>query len=109
VDAETGGPLFGETGASFLLGTLPLAEGYSTTFRNFDLQRMKVKVMQLEVKGAESITVPAGKFEAFKVEVKPADGSAGQSSYWVDKASGRVVRFEGAMGNGAKLAAELKP
>ena len=42
---------------------LPLAEGYSTTFRNFDVQTQKVKLLQLTVAGKEEITVPVGKFD----------------------------------------------
>ena len=49
--------------------TLPLAEGYSTSYRNFDVQTQKVKLMQLKVAGSEDVTVPAGTFAAHRVEV----------------------------------------
>jgi len=51
------------------LSCLPLAEGYSTTYRNFDVQQQKVKLMQLKVTGVEKVTVPAGTFDAYKVEI----------------------------------------
>jgi hypothetical protein len=48
VDADLGGPLFGDASASELsLAALPLAEGYSTEFRNFDVRKQKEKLMEL--------------------------------------------------------------
>src|SRR3982751_4771622 len=42
VAADLGGPLFGEgPGGPAAIGCLPLKDGYSTTFRNFDTQKMK--------------------------------------------------------------------
>ena len=43
VDADLGGALFADgAGTHEVMATLPLAEGYETTFRNFDLQTQKV-------------------------------------------------------------------
>ena len=40
---DTGGPLFADGAADNMIpGCLPLAEGYTTTYRNFDLQKQKV-------------------------------------------------------------------
>ena len=50
-----------------VIATLPLAEGYTTTFRNFDVQKQKPTLKQLKVVGTEEVTVPAGTFKAFKV------------------------------------------
>ncbi len=70
ISVELDGALFADgAGSSFAIGCLPLANGYSTAFRNFDVQKQTVKLMQLQVAGSESITVPAGTFEAFKVEL----------------------------------------
>ncbi len=70
VDLE--GALFADgAGSSFVIGCLPLAEAYSTTFRNFDVQKQKVKLMQLQVAGSESVTVPAGTFDTFKWSCPP--------------------------------------
>ncbi|MEJ7606647.1 MAG: hypothetical protein WKF37_10350 [Bryobacteraceae bacterium] len=33
------------------MASLPLGEGYTTTFRNFDIQKQKPKLMQLKVAG----------------------------------------------------------
>ena len=66
--------------------------GYSTTFRNFDIQTQKVKLQQLNVAAVESVTVPAGTFEAFRVEVIDAGGGADKKTLWVAKDSRKVVK-----------------
>ena len=74
VSADLGGPLFAvAAGAPESIGCLPLAEGFSTTFRNFDLQKQQVKLMQSKVAALETVTVPAGTFDAFKVELTTAN------------------------------------
>ncbi len=112
IDAETGGPLFAEgPGGPQAIGRLPLADGYTATFRNFDTQKMKAKLMQLKVAGSESVTTPAGKFEAFKVEVTSADGGNDNMTLWIAKdtrAAIKIVTVMAAMG-GATMTAELLP
>jgi len=57
---ECGGPLFADgIAARQSIIALPLAEGYSTTFRTFDLQQMKARTIELKVAGMEKVTVPA--------------------------------------------------
>jgi dipeptidyl aminopeptidase/acylaminoacyl peptidase len=66
ISVDLGGPLFADAaGSDQAIACLPLAEGYTTTFRNFDLRRQKEKLLQLKVVGVESVTVPAGTFDAF--------------------------------------------
>ncbi|HTS32000.1 MAG TPA: S9 family peptidase [Bryobacteraceae bacterium] len=112
VSAEVGGELFADAaGAQQVIGCLPLADGYSATFRNFDLQKQKAKLMQLKVTGVETVIVPAGKFEAFKVEISSADGGNDQSTLWIAKDTRQAVKSSivmAAMG-GATLTAELMP
>src|SRR5262249_44834454 len=75
IAAELGGAIFADAaGGPASIACLPLTEGYSTTYRNFDDQKMKVKLMQLKVTASEKVTVPAGTFDAFKVELTSADG-----------------------------------
>ena len=112
VSADLGGPLFGDgAGAQFSLAALPLADGYSTSYRKFDLQRQKETAVRLTVTGAEKVTVPAGAFDAFKVEVAPTDGSPGQSTIWIDKQSRKPVKLTAIMPQmgGATLTMELLP
>ena len=75
IAVDLGGPLFADAaGGDQVIACLPLAEGYTTTFRNFDVQTQKVKLMPLNVAGVEKVTVPAGTFDAFRVELTSADG-----------------------------------
>jgi dienelactone hydrolase len=93
IDAETGGALFADGAATFqALAALPLAEGYSTTFRNFDLQKQKVKLMQIRVAGTDKIPTPAGPVDSFKIEVTSADGGPDRSTIWVGRQSRRILK-----------------
>jgi hypothetical protein len=88
---------------------LPLAEGYSTTFRNFDVQTQKVKLMQLFVAGKEEVKVPAGTFQAFRVEVSSADGGSSRRTVWVVGDSHKVVKVSAVLVEmgGATMTEEL--
>jgi dipeptidyl aminopeptidase/acylaminoacyl peptidase len=111
INADIGGTLFADGAGSLqTIGALPLTDGYSTTYRNFDVMGQKVKVRQLKVTGSEKVTVPAGTFDAWKVATEPADGGTGErSTLWVDKASRRVVKMSAVLPemNGAVATAEL--
>jgi dipeptidyl aminopeptidase/acylaminoacyl peptidase len=111
LDAKLDGPLFADSAGSYQsVAALPLAPGYSAMFRNFDLQSQKVKVMQLKVTGEEKVSVPAGTFDAFKVELTPAEGGAQKTTVWVAKAPRRAVKVSSVMPqlNGAVMTAELQ-
>ena len=110
IAADLGGALFADgPGASSVIGTLPLAEGYTTTFRNFDIMSQQVRPRQLKVTGSEKVTVPAGTFDTYKVEVTPAEGTGETVTIWVDKASRRAVKIVTVLPqmNGAIATAEL--
>jgi hypothetical protein len=112
VAVDLGGPLFADgAGSSQVIATLPLADGYTAAFRNFDIQKQKPKLMQLAVDGSESVTVPAGKFEAFKVQLTSAEGGTEKATLWIAKDSRKMVRLAAVMPDmgGASLTAELVP
>jgi dipeptidyl aminopeptidase/acylaminoacyl peptidase len=109
ISADTGGPLFADAGGTaYSIACLPLADGYTISFRNFDLQKQKVKLMQLSVAGSETVTVPAGTFTAFRVEVVSDDGSD-KSTFWIAKDSRKAVKISSIIASmgGATLVAEL--
>jgi dipeptidyl aminopeptidase/acylaminoacyl peptidase len=110
IAVDIAGPVFPEVSAvPAVLACLPLAEGYATAFRTFDVRKQKDKVMQLQVVGSEKVTVPAGTFDAFKVEVADGDGGAGKITVWIAKESRKPVKFASIapeMG-GATVTAEL--
>ncbi len=112
ISADLGGPLFPEpVGSPQAFAALPLAEGYTATFRNFDLQKQKPKILQLRVVGSESVAVPAGNFDAFKVEITSAEGGPEHETLWIARDSRMAVKFQSviaAMG-GAIMTGELLP
>ena len=110
IAVDTGGALFADgAGASAAIGALPLADGYTTAFRNFDVQKQKPTLKQLKVAATEQVTVPAGTFNAFKVEVSSADGEPGGATLWIDTDTRRLVKIEATLPQmgGAKLISEL--
>ena len=104
------GPLFADgAGGPQVLGTLPLAAGYKATFHNFDTMKQKSKSMQLEVTARESVTVPAGTFDAWKVDVTSADGGNDRMTFWIDAKTRQYVKSTAVLAQmgGAVLTAEL--
>ena len=112
IAVDLGGALFADgAGAADALARLPLADGYATTFRNFDLQKQRVALKQVKVVGTEDITVAAGSFKAWKVEVTSAEGEPGATTLWIATDSRKVVKSSAslpAMG-GAIVTSELQP
>src|SRR5215469_8810725 len=110
IAVDLGGPLFADAaGADQVIACLPLAEGYSTTFRNFDVQTQKVKLFQLSVAGKEEIKVPAGTFDTLRVEISSADGGSDKRTVWIAKESRRVVKVSAVVASmgGAVMTQEL--
>jgi dipeptidyl aminopeptidase/acylaminoacyl peptidase len=107
---DPGGALFADGAGSFeVIASLPLADGYSLSFRNFDLQKHKPQIKQLKVLGTESLTVPAGTFDAYKVEIVAADNDADKQTVWIDKATRKVLKISAVIPslNGAILTSDL--
>jgi dipeptidyl aminopeptidase/acylaminoacyl peptidase len=112
ISVDLDGTTFADgAGSSFVIGCLPLADGYTSAFRNFDLQKEKVKLMQLNVAGSENVTVPAGTFDSFKVELSSAEGGTDKSTVWIAKDTRTPVKISTVMAEmgGAILTAELLP
>jgi dipeptidyl aminopeptidase/acylaminoacyl peptidase len=110
--ADLGGPLFADgPGLRQVIACLPLAEGYATTFRNFDVVKQKVKLMQLKVTGTENVAVPAGTFDSYKVEISSAEGGPDKSTIWVSKEGRQPVKSSMVVAEmgGATMTSELLP
>ena len=72
------------------------------------MQRLQIRTKELKVVGSEQVTVAAGTFDAFKVEINSSDG--GKTTLWVAKAPRKAVKqvvTSPAM-NGATVTAELQ-
>jgi dipeptidyl aminopeptidase/acylaminoacyl peptidase len=112
ISADLGGPIFADAACSDLaIAALPLANGYTTSFRNFDVRKQKEKLMQLKVVGVESVTVPAGTFDAYKVEVTSADGGSDKETLWIAKDSRKPVKTTAVLAEmgGAVVTQEMVP
>ncbi|HEV7799224.1 MAG TPA: DUF3108 domain-containing protein, partial [Pyrinomonadaceae bacterium] len=110
VAVDLGGPIIGDGAGDFdVLATLPLAEGYTISFRTLDLEKQKLKWKNLKVVGIESVTVPAGTFDAYKIEVTSADNEADKTTVWIAKDSRKVAKVSSVLTalNGAILTSEL--
>jgi hypothetical protein len=110
VSADLGGELYADgSGAFESLAALPLAEGYAFTYRNFDVMKSKPSLKQGKVVGAEQVTVAAGTFDAWKVETGSAEGEPGGATFWVDKATRKVVKVKAVLaGSGAVMETEMQ-
>jgi hypothetical protein len=112
IDAATGGTLFADGAGTYdVIAALPLADGYSVSFRNFDVMKQKPQLKQLKVVGSESVTVPAGTFDAYKVEIVSTDNDADKQTVWITKDTRKVVKIAAMLpgSGGAVLTSELTP
>jgi len=95
-----------------VVGTMGLKSNYKTTIRTFNLLQQKTVPHSLEVTGKEEVTVPAGTFDVYKVEVTPLDGSSGKQTIYVNiEKPYNMVKLEAelpAMMGGGTTNVELK-
>ncbi|HKP45671.1 MAG TPA: alpha/beta fold hydrolase, partial [Pyrinomonadaceae bacterium] len=107
---DVGGVILGDGAGAFdVIARLPLAVGYTTSLRNFDVEKQKVQWKQLKTVGTEAVTVPAGTFETYKVELVAADNDADKQTVWIAKDTHKVVKIVATLPNlgGAILTSEL--
>jgi len=110
IAADLGGPLFADgAAADQVIACLPLAEGYSTAFRNFDVETQKVKLIELSVAGKEEVTVPAGTFQTLRVELSSDDGGSDKRTVWIVPDTHKVVKVSAVLASmgGAVMTEEL--
>jgi hypothetical protein len=75
------------------LRTLPLEPGTAASVAVFDITGGRAVPQRVEVGATEQVTVPAGTFDAARIDVRPADGSPGGSTVWIERAAPhRVLR-----------------
>ena len=112
IAVDLGGAVFADGAGAFdVLAALPLADGYSVSFRNFDVEKQKVVIKNLKVLGSESVTVAVGTFDAYKVEIVSADDDAEKTVLWIAKDSRKVVKITAVLPSmgGATLTSEMVP
>ena len=86
-------PVFGdEIGLDIAVAAMPLAPGYRTTLRTPETgMQNRVRYWSLSVAGEESVTVPAGEFQTYKVVLEPLDNEGGGRTFWVTRDTPRIV------------------
>jgi len=83
-------PVFALSATAITVGCLPLTAGYATTIRTFDIEKQaldrpnKEKLQQVNVVGSERVSVPAGTFDTYKVELISDDGTD-KETLWIAK------------------------
>jgi len=93
ISVELDAPAFGADGAleAAILG-LDLDTDYRTTLRAIEIgMQNRVRIHAVRVEGAETVTVPAGEFETWKVVVEPIDDEGGGQTLWVTRETPRVM------------------
>jgi dienelactone hydrolase len=98
ISIELEAPVFGSDAAlEATLAGMSLQEGFQTPVRYAEVgMQQRVRFFQLKVDGAETVEVPAGSFETWKVELKPLDDEGGDQTYWITReAPHHTVRVEG--------------
>lgn len=111
--SELEAPVYGDGAAlDAVLASLPLAAGYKATLRTFDILSQSTSVMTLEVAGKEKVTVPAGTFDTFKIELKRMDGDPGGGTVYINAGEKRYkvrsVMQLPAMTGGGSITSELQ-
>ncbi len=93
-------------GLDLILGAMPLREGLKLPYKTFDAEKQQLTWHELTVSGKEMIHVPAGDFDALKVESTSQDGQT-VSIYWI--ANGKTVKMskQSPQTNGAIVISEL--
>ena len=79
----------------FLWRTIDFRDGYEASYADVlsaTLARPQVISQTVRVKGKETVKVPAGSFEAWRVEIRSADGS--QEAWYADSATRPLVRYD---------------
>jgi hypothetical protein len=101
VAVDLGGPVFADAaGTNITIGCLPLADGYSTTFRNWNIQLLKERLVQLRVVATERVTVAAGTFDCYRVELTSAAGGPDRETIWIAKDTRTPVKSSGVENSG---------
>lgn len=90
IDAAVPTGMAAEGADAILIPTLDFSEGLTVNFQTFDGKSGKPKSYVLKVIGKESVTVPAGTFEAWKTEVTSDE----VAQIWVSTADRKIVMLK---------------
>lgn len=92
VDTTLAADTYDDNALSLLVPTLPLAPGKTFNIGVFSSGDGQTRVLTAKVGAADTLTVPAGKFTAFKVDI--SGGQAPVTFYVTTTAPRRIVRID---------------
>lgn len=98
------------SGLAMVLETLPIKKGFSAKYNEFDLMSAKAKGFILKVIGTEKVSVPAGEFDVFKLEIKEANGEGETNYIYVNSSDQKLIKLVSKLGpqmGGGTLTFEL--
>jgi len=98
ISIELEAPVFGgDAGLELALAGMELRDGLRANIRIAVVgMQQRVRYYQAEVSGPETIEVPQGSFETFRVNLSAIDGEGGDQTYWIKADAPRhTVRIEG--------------
>jgi hypothetical protein len=76
----------------FLWRTLPFADGYEASYVTVITNRRSRQDVVLNVRGKETVTVPAGSFECWRLEISTEN--ARQVAWYADTPTRPLVRYD---------------
>ena len=91
IDADVPAGVPDQSLLTSIITTLPLAQGAKFSLPMFNTIKGSVDTLNLEVTGAESVTVPAGTFDAWIVNL--SGGAGNGMNLFVSKATPRVLKL----------------
>ncbi|RAW03468.1 S9 family peptidase [Pseudochryseolinea flava] len=96
-------------GLDLLIARMPIKENFATVIEVYDGSKDKIKRLNVKVVAKESVTVPAGTFEAYKIEVAQVDGPEKFTS-WMGTKDLNMIKSEGLVPEmpNASITVELK-
>jgi hypothetical protein len=77
--------------ALFLWRTIPFAAGYTAAYRTVLTGNRSQAIVQIEVTGKEEVTVPAGTFQAWKLEIRSS--GVKQFAWFADTPEHPLVQY----------------
>lgn len=93
IDISLDAPVFGgESALDAVLTALSLETGYGDTLRLAEVgMQQRVRIFRVEAAGKETIEVPAGEFEAWKVQLTAMDDEGGDQTVWITIETPRML------------------
>jgi hypothetical protein len=76
----------------FLWRTIPFAQGYTAAYRTVLTGNRSQAIVQIEVTGKEEVTVPAGTFQAWKLEIRSS--GVKQFAWFADTPQHPLVQYD---------------